>query len=197
MCPAENAQTLLQSKCSKCTSIKSNCDNNKKIRFWYVCKGLPGELYPHFCVGVWNLNAHAKGISLANVIFSSQKLASSDCTSVYQPPNSTTQSHICLYLLRASYHPSFLPLAPPGGGRQPAVEQFAACECSECAQYLLRCSNKTITETETLVTDIELYDKRKHPKERKLFTSETPEVRTVFQIIKNRSPIMRSKYCTS
>lgn len=114
-------------------------------------------------------------------MLSSKKLASPNCTSVYQPPNSTTQSHICLYLLRASYHPSFLPIetrpSPPGGGRkQNAADQFAACECSECAQYLLRCSNKTITETETLVTDIELYDERKHPKERKLFTSETPEV---------------------
>ena len=81
--------------------------------------------------------------------------------------------------MRASYHPSFLPpetrLAPPAGGGILAADQLA-CECSECAQYLLRCSNETITETETLVTDIELYDKRKHPKERKLFNSETPEV---------------------
>ena len=129
-----------------------------------------------FCVG-FRRPAHAKGIAYVNDIFSSTKLASTYCTSVYQPPNSTTQSHICLYLLRASYHPSFLPLAPPGGGDR---RQLAACECSECAQYLLRCSNKTITETENLVTDIELYDQRKRPKERKLFTSETPEVKYTF-----------------
>ena len=127
------------------------------------------------------------------LLLSSEKLASPNCTSVYQPPKPNTQSHICLYLLRASYHP-FLPpetrqIAPPGGGGggQSAADQLEACECSECAQYLLRCSNQTITETETLVTDIELYDKRKHPKERKLFTSETPEVRTVFQILKKFS----------
>ena len=117
---------------------------------------------------------------LLTLLFSSKKLASPNCTSVYQPPKSTTQSHKdCLYLLRASYHPSFLPpetrLAPPAGGGILAADQLA-CECSECAQYLLRCSNETITETEILVTDIELYDKRKHPKERKLFNSETPEV---------------------
>jgi len=151
MCPAENAQTLLQSKCSKCTSMKFNCDNNNQIR---SC---------------------------------SEKLASPNCTSVYQPPKPNTQSHICLYLLRASYHP-FLPpetrqIAPPGGGGggQSAADQLAACECSECAQYLLRCSNQTITETETLVTDIELYDKRKHPKERKLFTRRPQS----FQMIRN------------
>ena len=116
-------------------------------------------------------------LPLPTLCLSSEKLASPDCTSVYQPPKSTTQSHICLYLLRASYHPSFLPQAPPGGGLGQFAADQLACECSECAQYLLRCSNETITETETLVTDIELYDKRKHPKERKLFNSETPEVR--------------------
>merc|ERR1719310_1729969 len=99
VCPAENAQNLLQSKCSKCTSMKLNCDNNNQIRF---------------C---------------------SKKLASPNCTSVYQPPKSTTQSHKdCLYLLRASYHPSFLPpetrLAPPAGGGILAADQLA-CECSE------------------------------------------------------------------
>ena len=148
-----------------------------------------------YVLGMWNflIFAWAYPPDPPTRFLSSEKLASPNCTSVYQPPKPNTQSHICLYLLRASYHP-FLPpetrqIAPPGGGGggQSAADQLEACECSECAQYLLRCSNQTITETETLVTDIELYDKRKHPKERKLFTSETPEVRTVFQILKKFS----------